>query len=376
MNTLDRYILRALLTGFLSLLLVVSVLFVAIDLVVDLDEYVGAMAAWSEHYGGKLPAFGMVVLSHHGPMLLMLYVKLCGVLAAGATAFTVVALQRSRELVGVVAGGVSLQRLARPVLLFGLLSSVPAWYLGEQVLPDLAYNLTRAKYELRDTPSAKGRKSFPVHLAQDQQGWLLSAADVNPREGRMTQVRLLERGPGGHVKTVVTADQALWKPTLAEGKGAWVLVQGVQVAVPLDGSKQSGPEVASFWQTPLTPAVLQTRRDASYARLLGSRDLRRLAASDAVRGDQKRYLHQLAMTRLAGPLGSILVPLVVLPFLLSREPRVQVSRALMAAVTAMGCWGVLTLMQMVPGSQPWLHAWGPVVLLGAVAWVGLRQVKT
>ena len=88
MKTLDRYIIREFLVNFGVLLAVLMTLFVVIDLIVGLDEFLRAGKAHAHRYAGsELLATLMVMVDYYVPMLVMVYVFLSGLIVLGAMHF-------------------------------------------------------------------------------------------------------------------------------------------------------------------------------------------------------------------------------------------------------------------------------------------------
>ena len=88
------------------------------------------------------------------PRLLQLFVFLLGMVLMGAMGFTLSQVVRHRELVAMLASGISLRRAARPILLVAALMTLVQVLDQELVLPRIAPLLTRdhgdaGKHELQ-----------------------------------------------------------------------------------------------------------------------------------------------------------------------------------------------------------------------------------
>jgi len=89
MKTLDRYIVRQFLTNFAILFVVLMSLFVVVDLIVDLDEFIQAGAAHADAWiGGRWMATLGITVGYYGPTVLLVYVFFNGLIVVGAMGFT------------------------------------------------------------------------------------------------------------------------------------------------------------------------------------------------------------------------------------------------------------------------------------------------
>ena len=108
MNILDRYIVRAFLVNFGILLVVLMSLFVLVDLIIDFDEFLKGGQVRADRYGGVFLATMFSIVDYYGPVIVLMYVFLSGLLVVTAMGFTLSGLQRTQELTAMVASGLSL----------------------------------------------------------------------------------------------------------------------------------------------------------------------------------------------------------------------------------------------------------------------------
>jgi lipopolysaccharide export system permease protein len=379
MKTLDRYIIRQFLINFALLFVVVMLLFIVVDLIVDLDEFVEAGDAHQgDWYGLPLLATLATVIDYYWPIVLLVYVFFNGLIVVGAMGFTVVGLQRHRELTAVIASGVSLYRVAAPLLIAGAVLSGITLPVQEFVLPDLAPKLVRSKSQL--SKPQQGLETKGIYYAQASGGDLLSAARYNADEERLSAVRILSRDEQGQTRLVITADAAVWD---AEQQ-AWLLENG-RAERPRErgGASAAGPTLrgVSAYQTDLSPTVLSARKNALYASLLSIRTLESLSNSEAVDAGQREKMTQIISSRFSLMLLNVLVLVMGLPFFLKRLPGDTLVSSLRAAGLCLGAWGGgLMMLQMSPGliplAGPGLVAWLPVVIyLPVAAWL-LQRIES
>ena len=402
MKILDRYIIRQFLINFVVLFTVVMLLFVVVDLIVDVDEFVQAGEAHKKFWYDLTPvATAAAVVDYYVPVVLLVYVFFNGLIVVGAMGFTIVGLQRNRELTAVIASGVSLYRVAAPVLIAGLLLSAATLPVQEFVLPPLAPKLVRSKSQLKEPK--QGLESKEVYYARAGGRDLLSASSFDAESGRLTGLRVLSRDQTGRTSTIITADAAVWDPA----RGVWELTRG-RAEVPADltagpgaggasggqaggaeggGAGGLGSESAgrvrgvSAYETDLSPTVLLARRNALYAGLLSIRTLEGLADNEAVDPKQRSKVTQIISSRFSLMVLNVLVLVMGLPFFLKRVPGDTLVSSLRAAGLCIGAWGGgLMMLQLSPGTipvgGPVLVAWLPVAIyLPVAAWL-LQTVES
>jgi len=382
MKTLDRYIVRQYLMNFAILSVVLVGLFILIDLIIDLDEFIKAGRARAQD--SDLPLFiatFVAAFDFYGPLLLLMYVFFSGLLVSAAAGFTFMGMTKSREAIAVLTGGVSLYRLAAPVIITGGVLVAISLPLQEFAVPKFAPKLARSKSQL----SHETVQMFAVHYVPDSRGQLMSAARFDPQRNMLEGFTLLRRDATGRTVERVSAEQAFWV-----GDNRWELTQGFairpslpQVAVG-DGQAVPGALVAAGAQEVLavdevwsdvSPGVLLARRAAIYPRLMSIVELRSMLGNQAVdSGAIQKIMH----SRFSLLLVNVLVMVMGLPFFLTREPGAPLIRSVQAAAVCMGMWGLgLVLLQAdIQGLPAVTTAWLPlVVTLPVTAWL-LGRVRT
>lgn len=377
MKTLDRYIIRNVLINFVVLLISFMMLFVVVDFIIDIDEFLKVGRAWKDSYGGSITIATIVgIADYYGPIVVLLYVFLSGLLVTAAMGFTLASMARSRELVAVVASGVSLYRMATPILGVGLALSLLNLPIQEVVIPHLAPKLAREKSKI----AAQSQPGRTFHYVADGQGHLFSARRFNSDLGELTGVDVLMRNAAGQPTRRVTADKAVWD----EARSGWSLVQGYAVAAmsspdaAVPGLDAGRPVPMEFISTTLSPTVLLARRATIYPRLLSMHDLSRLRENPAVEASRRANLVQIMWGRFSLLVLNVLILAMGLPFFLRRLPGNLLSVAVKAAGVTILAWAVgVVLLQIAPGGlNPVAAAWLPVALYLPVAAVLLQFIRT
>ncbi len=386
MGILDRYILRIFLTNFIILLTVVLTMFVAVDILIDLDEFTQAGEVYADQYGGKLAATLVVIADFYGPLLILLYAVISGLMVFGAMGFTFLALSRSREIVAMISSGMSMYRIAAPVLVVGGVLNLLALPIHEYVIPPMAEKVSRNKAELK-TPAVR---HFEVPYAADGQGAVFNARKFHISEQVLEGVLVRERDDRGRVLARVEASQALWEPEHRR----WRLIDGYRIQHPLtvaeaeeagtgDGGEGTGlaatrrvaPEPVDFIESDLSPEVILARRQALFPRVLSLAQLNRLMDKRSLDRDT---IVRIAQSRFSFIMVGLLLMLIVMPFYLLREPRNLLWEGTRAALIGVPLWiiAILLLQIGVDELNPVTNAWLPVALYLPLAVWMLHRIRS
>lgn len=422
MKTLDRYIIRTFLINFTILFVVLMSLFVVVDLIVDLDEFLEAGAFWGQKRnvaqllqgtdadpelvtealtdhadagtlqrtfgvtpeiaerlvndtepGGLASAVGTVVklIDYYAPLVVLLYVFFSGLLVTAGMGFTLTAMQRTRELTAIVASGVSLYRVAAPIVVVGILLNATTLVAQEWIIPAVAPKLARTKSQVEH----EAIENFPVRFASDGSGNLFSAAEYDPKRQTMTGATIVEREPSGQTRRLINAERATWD----EAAGGWRLENAYADRPSAQGVGYVDRETLTFVPSKLTPPILLARRAEIYSRLLPLRELQDLQSNSAVDPAQKASITQIIWSRFSLLVLNVLILVMGLPFFLLRSPpQNALVQGIKAAMLCMGAWGGgLVALQVTTGLlNPVAAAWLPVVIYLPVSAILLQTVKT
>ncbi len=403
MKTLDRYIAWQFLFNAAVLMLILFSFVVAIDVSINFDEFVrvarervaqaetlsaggvdggvgGAVVSGGGGGGGGEPGTlrvavvaALLVCDLWWPKLLQLFNYMLGLVMIGAMGFTLSAMMRHRELVAILASGVSLFRVARPIVLAAGLLSLVQLVNQEVFLPRVAPLLTREHRQAGQRDLAAGQ----LRPVTDAAGRLLYAREFNPSAGTLEDVVVVERNERGLATHRVTASGARWE------NGVWLLEGGQRASY---AENAPPPEPARILETDLDPTAINIRRYAGYSQSLSWSQIGEQIADAKARpgsmGERARErAEQLERTRW-GRLGVVacnLLGLVTcLPFFLRREPGPAVAASLKAAPLAVLALlgGVLGAAAAIPGLPPEVSVFVPALVLLPLAIAALTSVKT
>jgi len=300
-HILDRYLLREHLVFMGIGLAVAATVFVVIDLLQTLDRYLRVkppLIYVLEHFVYRVPA-----ALHEGLPVVMLV----------ATIFLFLALTRAHELTAMKAAGMSLYRVAAPVLLLAVAVAVASGLFQELLLPRLN--------ELGDeVDRVKIRGQLPRHLQSRERLWLRTADSrfyrvelLHPGTNDLYGVTVLEVDQGSfRLHSRLDARRAHWTPA------GWELTDGA--------FREFGPrgEVNTI---PFTMTAIDLREEIDdFTKIhkpiaaMSYRELRDYIERLESTGFQaKKYMVEL-YSKVAFPLVNLIMVLVAIPFSL-QSPR-------------------------------------------------------
>lgn len=380
MSILDRYIARSFFTNIIALLVILFSFIVAVDLSWNFNSFRSAAAAMAGAGEAKPGVVRvalvtlLLVFDFWWPKLLNLYNVTIGLVLVGAMGFTLAAMSRHRELLAILAGGRSLFRVARPIILVGLVAVAVQGVNQELVVPRIAPLILRS----HDTLGQRTLGASRVPLAADSAGRVFYAEKFDPDRGTLEGLTILERDARGLTTRRITASAARWNGS------AWELEEG-RAQVRANGRATLEP--AARIATDLDPTALTLRRFAKFRHSLSWAQISRLIDRPEVLGDatpdgvrrQIEQLERVRWSRIAIMLCTILTLVITLPLFLRREPGSMIIQSIKCApVAIVGLIGsvVAATALGIPGLPAQLSAFVPVLVLLPIAIAAITSVRT
>lgn len=367
MGIIDRHIAGRYLLNVIIIFMIVFSFVVAVDLFLNLDDFIGAASEMRP--GAEGPELLLVttfaVVDLWGPRLLQLFSYLTGVVLVVALGFTCAQFVRHREFIAVLASGQSLLRLARPMLLVAGLVTVVGLANQEFLIPRVASLLPRSQSDA----GQRAIESFRVPLVRDGQNRLFYAAGFDAEENRMIHVSIWERDEQGGVTRRIWASEAHW-----DGVG-WDLVNA-RAETP-----ENPGEIATVEriETDLNPTVILVHQVHGYGASLSWREINRtLSTGDDVSPAIRERFDRIRYGRLSMAAGTLLAVVISLPFFLVRAPRSMVGQSLRCAPLAMAALAgsVLGAAAPLPGLPVAVGVFVPVLVLLPLAIWALTSIRT
>jgi len=366
-STLDRYILRSLLINYVIAIGVMISLYVVLDLFVNMDEFT--------EQGYPLATVLKNMAGYYAPNILLYFAQLSGVITLFACMATLSRMRKLNELTAVLASGVSLYRVAAPIVAFGLATTTLLVVDTEVFIPRVAHLLSR------DHDDADGNRAYEALFLRDQQGALLSARQFHPRRHDLKSMLVIKTDEAGDLSSILEADSAEWEPpTPTRPMGRWVLNRGHQRTRSVCNDPQFGPtdcieeQWPRYYETDLGPEEIQLRQSEGWLRFLSLKDLRELQNKGTA--DMVAIL-QTKHTRIATPIVAVILLLLGLPCFLARSPSNILNDAGKCVALCGLCYVVTFVAQSIrPETESALPAWIPIFVFATIAMVMVDRIRT
>jgi lipopolysaccharide export system permease protein len=404
---LDRYIIRLFLTNTLLLLGILCVVIFAVDFSLNFDNYSGnvreaaqrevmaaqqaqgaseATARQAGEQAGKQLGFLRVSLGAllnaadlWWPRFVLLAGFLLGPCMVGGLGFTAAQLVKQRELAAILASGISLWRVARPVLLCSLGLLVLQAANRELLVPQLAPLLTRDKTTAGRNEMGRLESDF----IRDGQGRLIYVRRADLDRNVIEGLWAYERDDAGLMTRRISA------PRAAYTESGWDLEGGKALSRQLS-EDQVGPgtrlrqDRVDFFATDIDPTTLRLRRFEGMANNLSSVQLAQLEARykalPVTQTNQRRIesFERIRWGRIAGLVCSFLSLLITLPCFLRKEPANMLTQSLIASPITLGAFAftLVGTTMTVPGLPPAVSVFLPAMLLLPLAIAAVTSVRT
>lgn len=371
MKTLDRYILKSFVVNYLILASAMIGLIILVDFILNIDQFTRGNEAF---YGesANLITLLWVILSFYAPRVLLLFIYIAGLLPITAAAFTLTQMMRSRELIAILASGISLYRVAMPLLVAGGISSMVLFIDQQLLVPPNAYSLSLRAASLKDG----GQKPLSFALVPDSHDALYSGTAFSVTDQTMTDVVILERDASKLARSHVYADTAVWD---AE-RGGWELINGRRVTHETEettpGERIARTETLTFIKTDLDPTTLFAWHRSQFRSLLNLNQL--VDLRDKPHLVDTNEIIRLIHSRFSLPVMNVLILAIGLPFFLVRQPVNPLPNAIKAMAFCLPAWaGGFIMLQLAPsGIPPALIAWLPVAIYLPIAFYLLDRMET
>ncbi len=378
MTILDRYIARLYLTNVITLFVILFSFVVVIDVSLNIDRFFKAAVILGTSSDGVEPGFFrrfiiavLVIADLWWPRLLQLFNFMLGLVLVAGMGFTCSQLVRHREFLAMLTAGISLRRVARPIILVAVGMTMLQALNQELVIPRIAPLLARDHSDA----GQRGLGVTTAPLTADGRGWLYRAVSFDADSDVLTGVYIIERDDQTRqALREITADRAVWRD------GGWDLENGLQRTIRVgEGTTRPPPEPIERVESSLDPTTLKMNRYKEYRNALSFAQIGQILA----RGDQldtqtRRDLQRIRWGRLSMMISALLTLVMSLPFFVTRVPKNMVLQSLKCAPISIGALvlGVVGSSAMLPGIPPGIGAFLPVMVLSTAAVAISSQIKS
>jgi lipopolysaccharide export LptBFGC system permease protein LptF len=391
MKIIDRYVILSFIRNYLISFMVLVGMYVVLDMVFNFNNLVKFEATNTTGIQSVLGAIYDIV-DYYFYQCFLIFVTLSGIIPVVAAAFTLMRLSRFNELTALLAAGVPLLRVAAPVILVAVVLNGLLLLDQELIIPEMIPKLIREHGEVHSGP----RNYFFIEAMQDSSDGLLYAARYfpNPKEEPpyLLDLDVIEREvrkqhgqdrsflvPVSHLQ----ADEAHWNPKTQE----WDLTHGRRVTGIMDDRVSPEQPVAAY-KSNITPEEIGLYRSGNFVELLPTNRINQLLDRPNLYG--KIGLLRVKHWRITQPLMNVILLLLAIPCVLTREPntlKTAAMKTLLLTGLAMGAVFLfhqfagrtpISLANNVNGANTWsmLMAWAPIFLFGPMSVFLLDRTKT
>ncbi len=228
-KVLDRYMLKSFFRAALISILVFLLIYLIIDVIENLDDYIDNNAAFKTVVQYYIYYFPFIIIQVT-PVAVLL-----------GSMFTVGLMARRNELLALSSSGVSLYRIARPLLFGGLMISVAMFFFSDRVVPEASKRKLEIRYgEIEKNPDY-GKENIHGLLYLGEKGRIFKLHSYNPSTNTATRVEIFTISDN-RLSSKLDCETMQWEDTI------WVATDGV-LRTFLSDSSQVGSESVSEFDT-------------------------------------------------------------------------------------------------------------------------------
>ncbi|MHC4153383.1 MAG: LptF/LptG family permease [Planctomycetota bacterium] len=362
MKTLDKYVAKNFLIGYVIAFCVIIGLRIVIDLFVSLDEFTE---------NAELGAIAVVknIAIFYALNITLYFRDFAGMIMVVAAAFSIGKMVRFNEFVALMSSGVSLKRVLAPIVLLSSLLTVLLVVDQELIIPPLGGKL------VRDKDAIPGQESYPVRFVTDGKGSLIFSRVFEVETASLQNPTILTRRviPGSVVMETtgwISAEKAVYNYETE----AWDLIKGRLI----EKDSSEGVRQVESYPSDITPRDIPLRHKAEYKMLMGWAQLAALEHQ----GPKKdlAQLYSQKHFRVVDPIINLATLMICLPVLVCRDPK-SMKSAVMIGFGLTGLCLIMTFVCKMLAAEAVLGriefwAWLPVFIFLPVAIIELDSMKT
>ncbi len=367
MKTLDRYVTKNFLTGYLISFGVLMGLRIMTDLFINLDEF-------TENAELTTAQVLSNIVFYYGTHSFLYFRDFAGMITVVAAVFSLGKMTKNNELVAIMASGVSLKRIIAPILFLSLIFAGLHVVDQEFFIPPMAEKLVRAQGAVADT------LFYDMWFIGDANASLFSSPQFKVKDAAIITPTIITRSRKQDsglfdVTGIIKADSAYYDLDTR----SWILNNGVFLRVSRELADRPYETIKSY-PSDLTPKDIPVRRKSAHMDLLSSYDLVKLARQnpkDLARLYAQKNFH------LTDPIINLVMLMISLPILVCRDPKSLKSAVFISFVLTGLCY-IMTFVSKIFASEviiagralPELWAWLPIFIFLPIAFIELDSMKT
>ena len=372
MKTLDRYIARNFIVGYLISFSVLMGLCIVVDVFVNVDE-------WAENVDRGLLPLVIRLGQFYGSRVALWFRDMAGMVTVIAAVFSLTRMTRNNELIAVMASGVSLKRIIAPILFLALFLTGLQVIDQELIIPRLAQQLT---YTHDYVP---GQRRYRMWFASDSFGHLISTPSYHEENQTMDHPFFVLRWKDPETQRwVVTGQVQAQSAQYDYDRKGWILQDGRRLDFKVEDDRFAGNELGpvEFIQSDLDPVQVPLRHQKGFVSLLSSMQVENLIRSPGTRPTDLAELYLQKHVRITDPLINLIMLMVALPVLVCRDPRDMKSAIMTSFMITSACFITTFLCKLFATEvffhqvRPELWAWLPVFIFLPIAFLQIDSMKT
>ena len=358
----DRYLIRIFIRSFIICFVSLVGLYVIMDAFSKLDEF----SERSDSVGSLIAT----IAQFYAYRACLFFDRLASVITTMAAMFTLSWIQRTNELMPILAAGVPIRRIIAPVLIAAMGVCGLTILNQELVLP-------RIGRQLQMNPDDDSERSLTAHPARDARGILLSG-DRCYRQTRKVMPAYVTLQPGLLGPLVyLRAREAEYVPASNDRPiGGWVLRDVQQHNVPTQENVLEEIVPGEFFLHTTITFNQMMRRENWFSYFSTARLFQEIRQpSNVARHEMIVLLH----SRLTRPLATLTLLFLGLPFVLSGNDRRMISLVGMSLVISVVFQFFSIVCKRLGDMQylsPELAVWLPVLVFGTVAVALYDMIKS
>jgi len=360
MKILTKYLLKSLLFPLLYCLIGFTLIFIIDDLFDNFSDFLDSGIQPLEilyYYSLILPPVVILILP---PCLLL------------AMLYSLSRLTRHSEITAMRAGGISIYRIVLPFIGVGILATLIAGFINENVAPNSAFRAEQFLEYQRQNRIEDIYYANNIALKSGDHVWMVQKFDT--RDHSMYNVELLQQRADGSDVQKTQAEKALWLD------GRWWFMD-ISIQRYNERGDLSGPpeivlqkEMRELTETPQT--FMSEIKDPQY---LSSREMLRYLRSKKGISDKARTRLKVDLhSRVAAPLICLIVTVIGVP-IGSHTGRQGAFSGIMIALALFFGFYILQLFCQGLGKEEWIPAWLggwlPIFLFGAASPFLLHRMR-
>ncbi|MGE5216576.1 MAG: LPS export ABC transporter permease LptG [Chloroflexota bacterium] len=345
---LDRYLVSAFVRIFLITLAVITALYVT----VDFFDRVGTLL----DSGASIFSIARYFL-YKAPLLIS---RVIGFSALFSTLFSLGTLVRSHEIIAIRSGGISVARIAMPLMVLALFICVFNFVWNETLVPIFTHNAQNIyKAEIKNKQQQSLLGTHDIWIRGD--GSFINVDYFDARAGNLDTVTIFLLNRDFSLRAIVEIPKARWNGH------RWTTDQATEWNFLADGqtTRQTVTAALPISETPEDLKLLA--RDAEE---FSYYDLQKQIADMKSKGIDTTYFEVDLQTKIALPFIAPLMVLLAIPFALKRRLSGSISLSFgIAMMIGFGYW-VLTAFCISLGHSgalpAWIAAWATNVIFAMI----------